>query len=220
MSVGISPERGSVLLEGLSWATFEALLADLGDGRGRLAFSDGVLEIMTAFEEHEHVGCLLGRFVGTLTEELDIELKSVASTTLERADLEKAIEADRAFYIGRESVERKGPIMDLPREAPPDLGIEVGVSRKALARLPIHAALGVPEVWTWEKGQVTFHGLTESGDYAVIERSRNLPMLTAADLNRWLARAEELGETKLIREFRSWVRESFGEGGAPGGKTA
>ena len=210
MSVAISPENRSVLMENISWTTFEALLADLGEHRGRLAYSDGVLEIVSPTEEHEHVGRILGRLVETLTEELDIDIKSVKSTTLKRADLEKAVEADESYYIGGESVRRKGERMDLPREAPPDLGIEVDVTTKSLPRLPIHVALGVSEVWTWEKGKVTFRCLSASGDYEIVERSKVLPMLTADDVNHWLSRAGELGETKLMREFRAWVRKRFG----------
>ena len=169
-----------------------------------------MLEIVSPTEDHEHVGRLIGRLIETLTEELGIEIKSVKSTTLKRADLEKAVEADESYYIGRESVRRKGKQMDLPREAPPDLGIEVDVTSKSLPRLPIHAALGVPEIWTWEKGKVTFRSLSACGDYEVVERSKTLPVLTAAAVNRWLSRAEELGETKLIRGFRAWVRKELG----------
>jgi Uma2 family endonuclease len=209
MSVAISPENHSVLLENISWSTFEALLADLGEHRGRLAYSEGALEIVSPSEDHQHVGRLLGRLIETLTEELEIEIKSVKSATLKRADLEKAVEADESYYIGSESVRRKGRHMDLPREAPPDLAIEVDVTQKSLPRLPIHGAIGVPEVWTWEKGKVTFRTLSASGGYEEAERSKVLPVLAPGDINRWLARAQELGETALIREFRAWVRKTF-----------
>lgn len=216
MSVAISPENRSVLMENISWSTFEALLSDLGEHGGRLAYSGGVLEIVSPTEDHEHIGRLIGRLIEALTEELGIELKSVKSTTLKRADLEKAVEADESYYIGRESVRRKGKRMDLPREAPPDLGIEVDVTGKSLPRLPIHAALGVPEIWTWDKGKVTFRALSTSGDYEIVERSRALSMLGAEDVNHWLRRADELGETKLVQEFRAWVRKQFGRPpGAP-----
>lgn len=211
MSVAIRPESGSVLMENIRWSTFEALLADFGEHRGRLAYSGGVLEIVSPTEEgHEHVARLIARLVEALTEELGIEIKSVKSTTLKRDDLEKAVEADESYYIGRESVRRQGKRMDLPREAPPDLVVEVDVTRKSLPRLPIYGALGVREVWTWEKGAVTFRRLEPSGEYASVESSNVLPMLTSADVSRWLSRAGELGETTLIREFRAWVREQFG----------
>ena len=212
MSLAISPERGSVLMEKISWSTLEALLSDLGEHRGRLAYSEGVLEIMAPTEDHEHAGRLIGRLIEALTEELGIEIKSVKSTTLKRDDLEKAVEADESYYIGHESVGRKGRRMDLPRESPPDLAIEIDITSKSLPRLPIHAAIGVREVWTWAKGKVAFRVLEASGSYEVVERSRVLPMLAAADVNLWLSRAEEYGETKLIREFRAWVRSDLAQG--------
>ena len=207
MSVAISPEDRSVLMEGIRWTTFETLLVDFGEHRGRLAYSDGVLEIVSPGEEHENAGRILGRLVEALTEELDIDIKSVKSTTLKRADLKKAVEADEAYYIGADSVRRKGRTMDLPREAPPDLAIEIEVTRKLLPRVPIHAALGVPEVWSWKDGELTIRCLTEGGDYEIVERSRALPQLTAKRLGFWVARAAEIGETKLIKEFRSAFRE-------------
>jgi hypothetical protein len=52
--------------------------------------------------------------------------------------------------------------------------------------------------------------MCQDGDYEIVERSKALPMLTADDVNHWLSRAGEFGETKLIREFRAWVRKRFG----------
>ena len=45
-----------VVLEPVSWALYERLLAELGDSRGtRLAYDDGRLEIMSPSDSHENV---------------------------------------------------------------------------------------------------------------------------------------------------------------------
>lgn len=36
------------------------------------------------------------------------------------------------------------------------------------------------------------------------------------DVNRWLSRAEDYGETKLVQEFRAWVRKELGRPSSEG----
>jgi Uma2 family endonuclease len=49
-----TPAEARVLLAGVSWQTFKALLADIGDNRAcRLAYDQGILEIMAPSQEHE-----------------------------------------------------------------------------------------------------------------------------------------------------------------------
>jgi Uma2 family endonuclease len=49
-------EQQWVLLEGISWETFERLLKELGDNRAaRLAYDQGKLEIMSPLSPHESV---------------------------------------------------------------------------------------------------------------------------------------------------------------------
>jgi Uma2 family endonuclease len=43
------------LLSEVSWQEFEAILEDLGEHRSsRVAYDNGILEIMTPLPEHEH----------------------------------------------------------------------------------------------------------------------------------------------------------------------
>ena len=61
--------------------------------------------------------------------------------------------------------------IDLRRDPPPDLVIEVDVTHSSVPRMPIYAALGVPEVWRLAEGAVspsTCCNRTES--YAAIPR--------------------------------------------------
>jgi Uma2 family endonuclease len=79
-TVQVSPEQ-RVLLQNVSWQTYEALLEEVG-GRGtRLTYDNGSLEIMTVSHGHENYGTLLGRFLESLTEELGIPIHSGGSTT-------------------------------------------------------------------------------------------------------------------------------------------
>jgi Uma2 family endonuclease len=88
-----------VFLGDLRWETFEALLDDLGEPRGRLAYDQGLLEIMSPSFEHEGITGLLGHLVGVLAEELDIPIRTVGMTTLKRVDQQRR--RSRRFVLRR-----------------------------------------------------------------------------------------------------------------------
>jgi Uma2 family endonuclease len=206
MRIAVPPADRSVLLEGIRWETFLDVLEDLGDHRAaRVAYDRGRLEIMSPSRGHERVGELLGIFVRVLTEELGLEIGGAGSTTLLREDLERGVEPDRCFYITREAAVRTQDELDLGRDPPPDLAIEVDITRKSLDRLEIYAALGVPEVWRYENGVLLIYQLREGG-YVEVNTSSFFPAIPLGGLTRFLERRQEMGENRLVAEFRAWVR--------------
>lgn len=67
-------EVGFVVLHNVSWQTYQALLADMGEHRAtRLAYDRGILEIKMPSKLHELINRLLERIITTLTEELGYE---------------------------------------------------------------------------------------------------------------------------------------------------
>src|SRR5689334_2049974 len=88
-----------VLLHGIRWQTYEALLADLGHSQVRLTYDRGSLEIMAPLYRHETYADTLARLIDILAEELDIDLKAAGSTTFRRKAEERGLEPDRSFYI-------------------------------------------------------------------------------------------------------------------------
>ncbi len=68
-------------LSGISWLTYEMLLGELSDRRLRLTYNRGGLEIMAPSPEHELGKKVLGRFVETLAEELQVQIYPLGSTT-------------------------------------------------------------------------------------------------------------------------------------------
>jgi Uma2 family endonuclease len=90
----------NVVLPNVSWQTYKALLADMGDHRAtRLTYNRGVLQIKMPSKLHEIINRLLARIVTTLSEELDLDVINMGSTTLEREELDKGAEPDTCFYI-------------------------------------------------------------------------------------------------------------------------
>ncbi len=203
-------EDTCVLLENISWSTYEALLEDLGPHPGkRITYDRGLLEIMTTSPRHERVKKLLGRFLEIMTLELSIEIVGVGSTTWKRKDLQRGFEADECYYIGNEEVVRGRDDIEIPRDPPPDLVVEVDISRSSLKRHEIYAAFGIPEAWQYDGERVRFYALEESGEYKETEQSVAFPFLGVADLNRFVAMRASLSETRLMQVFRDWVRENL-----------
>jgi Uma2 family endonuclease len=70
MSQVITPTPSHVVLHPISWKTFEALLEDLGEHRGRIAYDRGTFEIMSPSKKHEGLKKLIGRLIEAFTEEM------------------------------------------------------------------------------------------------------------------------------------------------------
>ena len=208
MSIVSSPTEQRVVLDNISWSTYLAILRDAENCRGRIAYDRGVLEIMSPSKVHEHVKRLIGRMVETFTEELNIEIESASSTTFKREDLERGFEPDECYYIEHAAVVRAKDHIDLTVDPPPDLIIEVDISRSSLNKFGIYQALGIPEVWRYDGEALRVHVLHDDG-YVEGQRSTALSQLPIETLISFLRQRTSLGETRLIRQFRTWVRETF-----------
>jgi Uma2 family endonuclease len=196
-----------VILDHISWGTYLAILNDADNCRGRMTYDRGVLEIMAPSKLHEQVKGLIGRMVEVFTEELNIDIESVGSTTFKREDLERGFEADECYYIQHAAEVRGKDEIDLLIDPPPDLLIEVDISRSSLSKFGIYGALGVPEVWRFDGERLQFYVLQAEG-YVEVQDSSVLPPLSASQLLHFLRQRLEQSETALIRGFRHWVRET------------
>src|SRR2546426_10026873 len=127
---------------------------------------------------HENPNRTLAQLVEIVAEETDRDLHRAGSTTFKRKDLAKGFEPDSCFYIGHAEQARGREELDPMKDPPPDLVIEVDITRSSLNRFQIFAAMGVPEVWRFGGDRLTMHGL-ESGRYIELETSFALPPLTA-----------------------------------------
>jgi Uma2 family endonuclease len=182
----------------------------------RIVYDRGELEIMTPLLEHDSEGWFLGRLVLVLTEELGLPLKGGGSTTLRRRLRRRGIEADECFWIANAPRMAGRRRLDLRRDPPPDLAIEVDVSHSSLDRLTIYAALGVPEVWRLQGDSLTFHALGADGNYQAAPASRSFPMVSPADLLRVLQQARQAkDENPVVRQFRNWIRAKIATLGTP-----
>lgn len=193
------------VLRGVSWQTYESLLAETDRAGTRLTYDRGLLEIMAPSREHERVGYLLGRLIEALTEELGIAISGGGSTTLREELLERGVEADECYYIANESRMRGKDDFNPAIDPPPDLAIEIDITISSIDQLGIYAALGVPEVWICDGEKIRMYELHE-GTHLPASRSPAFPFLPIEGLERFLAQRHSIDETTLVRTFREWVR--------------
>ena len=202
-SVGNTEQR--VVLDNVSWATYERLLADLVDSSApRLTFDRGVLEIVSPTGRHERLNRLLATFVEEAADRTGIDLENLGSTTFRRADLERGFEPDSCFYIANAAAVPGKSTMDLETDPPPDLVIEIDISRSSIDKAAIYARVGVPEVWRYDGHELHMARL-DHGDYIRIERSAALPKLTANVLTELLKKSQTISRSTVLHAFREWL---------------
>ena len=101
-----------------------------------MAYNEGMLEIMSPSRSHENVSCLIGRMIETFTEVMEIDIESVSSMTCKREDLAKGFESDEAYYVQSYGAIRNRGELDFTVDPPPDLVVEVDISRGAMNKFP------------------------------------------------------------------------------------
>jgi len=193
-----------LLVKNVSWQMYENILEELGEKRAaRVNYSQGLLEIMTPLLEHEDDKEIIGDLVKALLEELDIEFRSLGSTTYKNKQMSAGVEADQCFYIQNEAAIRGKKRIDLSIDPPPDLALEIDITSRT--RLNNYEALGVPELWRYD-GQSLEINVLESGKYIKSNISRNFPSFPLIEIiPQYVEQSKIKGRNATIKAFRSWV---------------
>jgi Uma2 family endonuclease len=202
----VIPTEQRLRLSAIPWEGYVAVREGLGERPIRVTYDRGELEITSPSNRHENRKSILGRLIEALTEELEIDIYSSGSMTFQREDLLRGLEPDECYWIEHEPVVRGREDIDLEKDPPPDLAVEIEISRSVLDRMSIYAALGVPEVWRWDGESLTFNLLTKRGAYRQSDRSKAFPFFPLAEFAPFLE-PTRLSETQLLRSFRAWVRK-------------
>jgi hypothetical protein len=74
-------------------------------------------------------------------------------------------------------------------------------------KIPIYAALKVPEIWRFSESRVTPFHRTRSGEYQARSKSLAFPLLDMQYFNRFLEQALEQSQHDAIKAVRDWVRK-------------
>ena len=200
MSTVYTGAEQRVVLSSISWATYVALSAELDRSRGRMTYDQGVLEIMSPKLSHESAKNLLGRMIDRFTEIRSIDMRSSVSTTFRRSDLQRGFEADESYYIEHAVDIRGKEEVDLAIDPPPDLVIEIEITRSSVNKQVLFASMGIAEVWRYD-GRMLWLGGLNGEVYTELSESRVLPGFPISLAHELLTIRSEESETALIRRF-------------------
>lgn len=200
------------VLHGVDWQTYVALRDAPSNEGVRMTFDRGELEMMSPSKRHESLGYLIGRLIDVWTEELNIDVQSCRTMTFRRADLNRGLEPDNCYYVQNEPRVWKREELDLSVDPPPDLAIEITVSKGPIDKMTIYAAYGVPELWRYDGQTLQAFELTAEGRYVPRPSSLCFPNLPLPRLEQALRQFGFVRETALVRSFRDWVRANFRTG--------
>jgi Uma2 family endonuclease len=220
---------GPTVLRGVRYRDYVALRDYRGNDHLRMTYHDGILEIMSPSYVHDQPSRRFFALLSVLCEELDVEFEGVGSTTFRKgapvedggegkaADKRKGHgkEPDEAFYFANALRIVNNKELDLDRDPPPDLWIEIDNRASSRGKLPLYAALGVPEVWRYRVASKRLWFVKRTADgstYEPIEHSLSLPMLTPSLALEALALGEGVIQSTWTKRLRPWVRTTFKAG--------
>ena len=199
-------EQPNVILYDVSWETYERLLKEQGEHTGtRFTYDRGTLQIMIVGFEHESSNRTLSAVVEVMAEEWNIDFEPAGSTTFKRKDIKRGFEPDSCFYIHHPEAVRGKKRLNLLKDPPPDLIVEIDVTHDSLDRLPVFAAVGVLEVWRYENSVVKIYRLSRD-EYVEHEESGLLPGVTSDVLTRFVAESQTIRRIEWLRKVREWAR--------------
>jgi Uma2 family endonuclease len=179
------PTEQRFIQTGVSWESFKAIQSGFAGSPGvRLFYCEGELEILSTSPEHEIVKGNIGYLIEDYMLNQGLEFVATGSFSQEKEAVASA-QADESYCFG----ERK-PI--------PDLAIEVVITNGGPSKLKRYKALGVQEVWFWERGEISIYQLT-STDYQPANKSL---FIEGINFTRLAQCAAIESRSQAVREFR------------------
>jgi Uma2 family endonuclease len=194
-----------ILLDGVSWETYQELREANPGGHLRMTFDQGVLELMSPSKKHEQISSLIGSMMYEWMMLHSIGAVFGGHTTFSRRDLLRGLEPDNCYWIARYPEALDKEVIDLTVDPPPDLALEVEVSRSSVPKLPIYQALGVPEVWRWRRGSLEVLILNAAGQYQSNPDSKALTGFPFKLAEEFIELRDVNNHLELMKRFRTAI---------------
>ena len=151
-------EDRNVLRE-ITWDVYVQLCDQNQSKSTRMAYFEGDLEIMTVGWPHESAKESIGCLFAVIAESLGVDFKGSGEHTFRHNEKRIGFEADLSFYVTNLELIRSRTKVNLDKDPPPDLVVEVDISRNSERKLLMYAALGIREVWRWEGATLRIYRL-------------------------------------------------------------
>ena len=197
---------GAAVLHEIPWKLYRRLRKMNANYNIRMTYDRGELEIMSPSPLHEGIDRLLARMIGVWSLTHKIPIRSCGKMTVSKSALKKGFEPDDCYYVQNEPEMWNKKKISFKTDPPPDLAIEVEVTRKLLNKTEIYAAFRVPELWCCNGNTIKILELSKEGEYVPRETSicfPGFPIAKAEEIVRQVAAAHE---TELVCSFQDWIR--------------
>jgi Uma2 family endonuclease len=200
--------RQRFVLWNLGWDAYEKIVEALNEQHVRTTYDRGDLELMSPLPIHEAIKVRFAHFIVVLAEELDFPIREVGGPTLRRHILDRGLEPDDCFYLTSADKVVDWATLNLDRDPPPDLALEVEITCGCLDRMGVYAGLGVPEVWRFDGEEWHVHLLGSDGTYQESPSSVALPYLPVPEIMPVMLQSLHVGDDReRLRILRRWARE-------------
>jgi len=198
---------GCMRLGGVSWDDYLAFDAwrDKLRPKLKLAYSDGELEFMTTSYDHDAESRSLGFALAAIAKVFGSRLNAAGSLTIREKLKKKGIEPDECYYLRTAKPSRGTGLLNLKIHPVPDLAIEVDRTNSSLPKLPIYAALGIPEVWRLEGLAFAFYVLQKDGTFAKAKASKAFPKVKAVEFSKFFFGTDWNDVNDLMDAAREWA---------------
>lgn len=189
----------------VGWSVYEAIVEDAREGdHSRVAYDGDVLEITAPTPKHEVYNRLLELLVREAAREWKIDLVGFGSTTFRAKP--RGAEPDSSFYVAdRAATMRNRDSINLAEDPPPDIVVEIDISRKRIEKSAIYAAFGVPEFWRYDGERLRAFDLRVG--HPEIVNSIRLPGLAIGEFDRFLEMRAKVSHSLLPDLWQNWLRE-------------
>jgi Uma2 family endonuclease len=192
--------RQTIVLRGVPWHTYQSLRKVEENNHLRMTYDRGVLEVMSPFKSHGKIATILDRMIYEWTRFRRIEVESGRDMTCDREDLEQGLQPDLCYWIAHGSLVRGKDEIDFLVDPPPDLALEVDITRSSIPKLPIYESLKIPEVWRWQD-RIEVLRLNHETRYEISVESTVLPGFPLKLAEELIQRRNVEGENALLEQF-------------------
>lgn len=190
-------------LVGIDWDTYEEISEELGEATSlHLTFDKGTLTIMPVTEIHELLTSLLHNFITFAGFALRRNVIATGKATLRSKRASYGVEPDLSYFVNTAEGHKIKNYVPNELETPPDIVCEIDVFHSSGDKFEIYAEFGVSEFWQHDGERLKIFKLQETGEYAEIERSEQIPVLTAAILTEFLRRGLAEEQFTVLSEFQ------------------